>query len=64
VALVLRTRGIPFIFTTGYNVSHVLPDELAGSAVMVKLYNPKNLEQRIREVIAAKRVRITETQTT
>lgn len=64
VALVLRTRDIPFVFTTGYNRSHVLPDELAGSAVVVKPYDSKSLEQRIYEVIAAKRLRLTETQTT
>jgi chemotaxis family two-component system sensor kinase Cph1 len=56
VALVLRTRGIPFVFTTGYNVSHVLPDELAGSPVMTKPYKPADIEKRIREVIAAKRL--------
>jgi chemotaxis family two-component system sensor kinase Cph1 len=54
VALVLRRRGIPFVFTTGYNVSHVLPDELAGSPVMTKPYKPSDIEKRIREVIAAK----------
>jgi chemotaxis family two-component system sensor kinase Cph1 len=64
VALMLRKRDIPFVFTTGYNGSHVLPDELAGSAVVVKPYDSKNLEQRIHEVIAAKRLRLTETQTT
>jgi chemotaxis family two-component system sensor kinase Cph1 len=54
VAFVLRRRGIPFVFTTGYNVSHVLPDELAGSPVMTKPYKPSDIEKRIREVIAAK----------
>jgi chemotaxis family two-component system sensor kinase Cph1 len=63
VALVLRSRDIPFVFTTGYNVSHVLPDELAGSAVLVKPYDSKILVQRIRDVIAAKRLRLTDTQT-
>lgn len=62
VALMLRTRGIPFVFTTGYNVSHVLPDYLAGSAVLVKPYKPEDIEQRIREVIAAKGRRSTATQ--
>jgi hypothetical protein len=35
-------------------VSHVLPDELAGSPVMTKPYKPSDIEKRIREVIAAK----------
>jgi len=64
VALVLKTRGIPFVFSTGYNVSNVLPDYLAGSAVMVKPYRDTDIEQRIREVIAAKRLCLTPTQTT
>jgi chemotaxis family two-component system sensor kinase Cph1 len=64
VALVLKKRDIPFVFTTGYNLSHVLPNELVGSPVMVKPYNPKHIEQRIREVISAKRLRLTKTPTT
>ena len=64
VALVLKKRDIPFVFTTGYNLSHVLPNELVGSPVMVKPYNPKHIEQRIREVISAKRLRLTKTSTT
>jgi chemotaxis family two-component system sensor kinase Cph1 len=61
VASVLMTRGIPFVFTTGYNAAHVLPDFLAGSPVMVKPFNPTDIEQRIREVIAAKRLCLTPT---
>jgi CheY-like chemotaxis protein len=53
VASVLRTRGIPFVFGTGYDVSSVLPDDLAGSAVIAKPYHSRDLEQRLREVIAA-----------
>jgi light-regulated signal transduction histidine kinase (bacteriophytochrome)/CheY-like chemotaxis protein len=64
VALVLRARGIPFVFTTGYNLSHVLPDDLAGSAVMVKPYNPTDIEQRLREVITAKRLSLAPAQVT
>ena len=64
VAAVLKARGIPFVFTTGYNVSHVLPDYLAGSAVLVKPYKPADIERRIREVIAAKELYLTPTQTT
>jgi chemotaxis family two-component system sensor kinase Cph1 len=64
VALVLMTRGIPFVFTTGYNVSHVLPDYLAGTPVLLKPYKPAHIEQRIREVIAANRHSLNPTQTT
>ena len=56
VAAVLRARGIPFVFTTGYDVSNVLPDEFAGSAVVAKPYYSREIEQRIREVIADSRL--------
>jgi chemotaxis family two-component system sensor kinase Cph1 len=63
VAAVLRRRGIPFVFGTGYDVSIVLPDDLAGCAVIAKPYHSRDVEQRIREVIAAKRCSLTITQT-
>ena len=64
VAAVLRTRGIPFVFGTGYDVSNVLPDDLAGSAIIAKPYRSSDVEQRIREVITATRRCVTATQTT
>ena len=64
VAAVLRTRGISFVFGTGYDVSSVLPDDLAGSAVIAKPYDSRDVEQRLREVIAAKRHRLTATEAT
>ena len=63
VAAVLKTRGIPFVFGTGYDVSSVLPDDLTGSVVIGKPYNGWLVEQRIREVIAANRRRLTTMQT-
>jgi light-regulated signal transduction histidine kinase (bacteriophytochrome) len=55
VATVLRARGIPFVFGTGYDASTILPDDFAGSAIIAKPYNGWNVELRIREVIAANR---------
>ena len=55
VAEVLKARGIPFVFGTGYDVSTILPDDLAGSAIIAKPYQSRQLEQRLREAIAAKR---------
>ena len=55
VAAVLRTRGIPFVFGTGYDVSSILPDDLAGSSVIAKPYDTRNVEQRLRSVIEIKR---------
>ena len=62
VALVLRSRGIPFVFGTGYDPSNMLPDYLAGSAVITKPYRDTDIEQRIREVITANRRRRSATQ--
>jgi light-regulated signal transduction histidine kinase (bacteriophytochrome) len=53
VAAVIRSRGLPFVFGTGYDVSSALPDDLAGSAVISKPYHSRDVEQRLREVIAA-----------
>jgi light-regulated signal transduction histidine kinase (bacteriophytochrome) len=53
VALVLKERGIPFVFGTGYSVSAVLPDYLAGSPVIAKPYQLSELQQVIRRVMAA-----------
>ena len=54
VAAVLRSRGIPFVFGTGYDASSVLPDDLAGSAIISKPYRSRDIEQQLRKVIAAK----------
>ena len=62
VAAVLKARGIPFVFGTGYDVSSVLPDDLAGSTVIAKPYRSRDVEQRLREVIAAKGRHSTATQ--
>jgi len=55
VAAVVRTRGIPFVFGTGYDVTSALPDDFAGSVVLAKPYSSRDIEKRLREVIAAKR---------
>jgi hypothetical protein len=55
VALLLRRRGIPFVFSTGYDVGDVLPAELAGSAVIAKPFRIEDVEARLRQAIAAGR---------
>ncbi|MBC7800994.1 MAG: GAF domain-containing protein, partial [Gemmatimonadaceae bacterium] len=62
VAAVLQARGIPFVFGTGYDAASVLPDDLAGSTVLAKPYQNRDLESRLREVIAAGGRRSTATQ--
>jgi len=51
VATVLKERGIPFVFGTGYSVSAVLPDDLTGSLVIGKPYQLSELQQVIQRVI-------------
>ncbi len=53
VAAVLKTRSIPFVFGTGYDVATMLPDHLAGSVVIGKPYHCSDVERRLRDVIAA-----------
>jgi light-regulated signal transduction histidine kinase (bacteriophytochrome)/CheY-like chemotaxis protein len=57
VAAVLKARDIPFVFSTGYDISSVLPDAFASSAIIAKPYRSTELEQRLREVITARRGR-------
>ncbi|MBC7430798.1 MAG: GAF domain-containing protein [Rubritepida sp.] len=52
IALLLRGRGIPFVFSTGYDVSIPLPDELVGSPVIGKLCSEREIEQQLRRVVA------------
>ena len=52
VATILKDRGIPFVFSTGYDVSTVLPENLSGSPVIGKPYELSALEQVIQKVIA------------
>ena len=52
IATHLKDRRIPFVFSTGYDVTNVLPDFLAGSAVIGKPYKSEELERRLRQVIS------------
>jgi light-regulated signal transduction histidine kinase (bacteriophytochrome)/CheY-like chemotaxis protein len=52
VAVVLRERGIPFVFGTGYDLSAVLPDNLTGSPVIAKPYQLSALQQAIHRLVA------------
>jgi CheY-like chemotaxis protein len=53
VAAVLKERGIPFVFGTGYNVSALLPHHLTGSPVIAKPYQLSELQQAIQRVTVA-----------
>jgi DNA-binding response OmpR family regulator len=43
VARELKRRGIPFAFMTGLVASDLLPDDLAGSPIILKPYREKEL---------------------
>ena len=55
IAGYLKERRIPFVFSTGYDVTNVLPDFLVGSAVIGKPYKSDELERRLRQVITDER---------
>lgn len=55
IALALRERGIPFVFSTGYDVGIAMPADLAGSPVIGKLSSEGEIEQQLRRVVAVSR---------
>lgn len=55
VAVMLKNRGIPFVFSTGYDVGIVLPAELLGSPVIGKPCNHIDLEKRLLRAVAESR---------
>ena len=55
IAAVLQERGIPFIFSTGYDGSNILPDFLAGSVVLGKPFREDELASKLRECIGVMR---------
>lgn len=50
-AAALQTRGIPFVFSTGYEISKLLPESLKGSKFIKKPYNVTELENVILDAI-------------
>jgi DNA-binding response OmpR family regulator len=51
VATLLRTRGIPFVFSSGYDSKMVLPGHLTGSPFVVKPYNVDMLQRELRNAV-------------
>jgi CheY-like chemotaxis protein len=52
VATILKERGIPFAFSTGYNELSILPDSLAGSQIFSKPYRIADVERCLRQMVA------------
>lgn len=52
VADVLAARGMPFLFSTGYDIATVLPDHLAGRPIIGKPFENRVIEAAVRRVVA------------
>ena len=52
IAMLLKRRGIPFVFSTGYEIGIVLPADLVGSPVLGKPYTHIDIEKRLLKAIA------------
>jgi CheY-like chemotaxis protein len=57
IAAVLQERGIPFVFSTGYDGANILPDFLAGSVVLGKPFREDELARKLRECVRAVRAK-------
>ncbi len=55
VARVLARRGVPVVFSTGYDIKTVLPGDLAGTPVISKPFRLREVEDKLRQAIAARR---------
>ena len=53
VAATLRARGVPFIFTTGYDGATVLPEALKGARVLGKPFRIEDIEAELRAMVGA-----------
>lgn len=52
VAGILKDRGIPFAFSTGYDPAIILPDHLAGSQLFIKPYRMADVESHLRRMMS------------
>ncbi len=52
VAGILKDRGIPFAFSTGYDQAIKLPDHLAGSQMFIKPYRMADVESHLRRMMS------------
>ncbi|MDQ3159562.1 MAG: response regulator [Pseudomonadota bacterium] len=51
LAEVLRARGVPFVFTSGYGKDGI-PDDFRGSAVLQKPYGADSILSTLKEILA------------
>jgi CheY-like chemotaxis protein len=55
VAQMLRERGIPFVFATGYSDKERVPDDLKDAPLVTKPFAPGELVSMLIKAIAARR---------
>jgi CheY-like chemotaxis protein len=48
---ILKARGIPFVFGTGYNEADIFPVHLKDSEIVAKPYRLDVLERRLRQIM-------------
>jgi len=53
VATILRDRGVPFVFTTGYSDQAPVPRGLESAPIMGKPFQVRDLEAWLRSVVPA-----------
>ncbi|HVY14574.1 MAG TPA: response regulator [Rhodopila sp.] len=53
VAHILRDRGVPFLFTTGYSDASMIPAGLRTSPMMGKPFQVRDLERWLRDAVPA-----------
>ena len=54
VAMILKKRGIPFAFSTGYDEGNLLPESLVGSRIVTKPYQMDAVEKMLRQLMVNK----------
>ena len=52
VAAILKKRGNPFAFSTGYDEADLLPENLVGTRIVTKPYQMYEVEQSLRQPMA------------
>ena len=53
VAALLQNKGIPFVFSTGYDGSSFLPDRFAHQRVLSKPFGSEQIEQELTRLFAS-----------
>ena len=54
VAMILKKRGIPFAFSTGYDEGDLLPENLVGTRIVTKPYHLDEVERSLRQLMTTK----------